>query len=83
MLQDEDPKEMQRNCPLPFHKEDNDRTSPVAGSYNEQSIAFLPRFGPPPRPLDLPQFSINGTSITLGEEGPEYKQIAAAMMAKG
>lgn len=38
-------------------------------------------FGPPPRPLDLPPFSVSGTSITLGEEGPEYKKIAAAMMA--
>jgi len=36
-------------------------------------------FGPPPRPLDLPPFSVAGTSITLGEEGPEYKKIAAAM----
>jgi ubiquinol-cytochrome c reductase iron-sulfur subunit len=34
-------------------------------------------FGPPPRPLDLPPFSVNGTSITLGEEGPEYKKLAA------
>jgi ubiquinol-cytochrome c reductase iron-sulfur subunit len=32
-------------------------------------------FGPPPRPLDMPPFSINGTVITLGEEGPEYKQL--------
>ncbi|MGM0518822.1 MAG: ubiquinol-cytochrome c reductase iron-sulfur subunit [Campylobacterota bacterium] len=38
-------------------------------------------FGPPPRPLDLPPFSVNGTSITLGEEGPQYKEIAKAMMA--
>ncbi|MGB5793667.1 Rieske 2Fe-2S domain-containing protein [Poseidonibacter sp.] len=38
-------------------------------------------FGPPPRPLDLPAFSVKGTSIVLGEEGPEYKAIAAAMMA--
>jgi len=38
-------------------------------------------FGPPPRPLDLPPFSVKGTQIVLGEEGPEYKQIAAAMMA--
>ena len=30
-------------------------------------------FGPPPRPLDLPPFSVKGTSIVLGEEGPEYK----------
>ncbi len=36
-------------------------------------------FGPPPRPLDLPPFSVKGTDIILGEEGPEYKKIAAAM----
>lgn len=28
-------------------------------------------FGPPPRPFDIPPFSINGTEITLGEAGPE------------
>jgi len=38
-------------------------------------------FGPPPRPLDLPPFSVKGTSITLGEEGSEYKKIAEAMKA--
>lgn len=38
-------------------------------------------FGPPPRPLDLPPFNLKGTQIVLGEEGPEYKKIAAAMMA--
>jgi len=35
-------------------------------------------FGPPPRPLDIPPFKINGSTLVLGEEGPEYK----AMMAK-
>jgi len=34
-------------------------------------------FGPPPRPLDLPPFSVKGTSIVLGEDGPEHKKIAA------
>lgn len=38
-------------------------------------------FGPPPRPLDLPPFSLEGTKIVLGEEGPQYKKIAAAMKA--
>ncbi len=38
-------------------------------------------FGPPPRPLDLPPFSVQGTKIVLGKEGPEYKKIAEAMMA--
>jgi ubiquinol-cytochrome c reductase iron-sulfur subunit len=32
-------------------------------------------FGPPPRPLDLPPFSIKGTSIVIGEEGEEYKKM--------
>lgn len=32
-------------------------------------------FGPPPRPLDIPPFAIKGSSIILGEEGPEYKKM--------
>lgn len=35
-------------------------------------------FGPPPRPLDVPPFKLDGVTLVLGEEGPEYK----AMMAK-
>jgi ubiquinol-cytochrome c reductase iron-sulfur subunit len=34
-------------------------------------------FGPPPRPLDIPPFKIDGTRLVLGEEGPEYKQLTA------
>lgn len=34
-------------------------------------------FGPPPRPLDIPPFSIDGTKLVLGEEGPQYKQMIA------
>ncbi len=30
-------------------------------------------FGPPPRPLEIPPFKLNGNIIVLGEEGPEYK----------
>lgn len=33
-------------------------------------------FGPPPRPFDIPPFSIKGTTVVFGEEGPEYKKIA-------
>jgi len=33
---------------------------------------------PPPSPLEIPPFKIAGTKITLGEEGPEYKQMMAA-----
>jgi ubiquinol-cytochrome c reductase iron-sulfur subunit len=32
-------------------------------------------FGPPPRPLDIPPFKLNGTSIVLGEESAEYKKL--------
>jgi ubiquinol-cytochrome c reductase iron-sulfur subunit len=44
----------------------------------EFSADGVNKFGPPPRPLDLPPFKIDGTTLVLGEEGPEYK----AMMAK-
>lgn len=30
---------------------------------------------PPPRPLDIPPFRIDGTKLVLGEEGPEYKKL--------
>lgn len=35
-------------------------------------------FGPPPRPLDIPPFKISGTSLILGETGPEYEKMLAA-----
>lgn len=35
-------------------------------------------FGPPPRPLDLAPFSVNGTVITLGEDGSEYQKMLKA-----
>jgi len=34
-------------------------------------------FGPPPRPLDIPPFKIDGTKLVLGEVGPEYKKLVA------
>jgi len=34
-------------------------------------------FGPPPRALDIPPFSINGTTLVLGETGPEYEKLMA------
>ncbi|MCX2682852.1 ubiquinol-cytochrome c reductase iron-sulfur subunit [Campylobacter sp. MIT 21-1685] len=34
-------------------------------------------FGPPPRPLDIPPFKIDGTKLVLGEEGSEYKKMIA------
>jgi ubiquinol-cytochrome c reductase iron-sulfur subunit len=63
---------------IPAWKKDTWKCACHGGEFNASGKQT---FGPPPRPLDLPPFSVKGTSITLGEEGPEYKAIAAAMMA--
>ncbi|MDE6885944.1 MAG: ubiquinol-cytochrome c reductase iron-sulfur subunit [Helicobacteraceae bacterium] len=33
--------------------------------------------GPPPRPMDIPPFNIDGTKLVFGEEGEVYKQLIA------
>jgi len=35
-------------------------------------------FGPPPSPLEIPPFKVDGTTIVLGESGPEYKKMLDA-----
>lgn len=35
-------------------------------------------FGPPPSPLEIPPFKIDGAKLVLGEEGPEYKKMKEA-----
>lgn len=35
-------------------------------------------FGPPPSPLVIPPFKIDGTQLVLGEEGPEYIKMKEA-----
>lgn len=30
---------------------------------------------PPPSPMVIPPFKVNGTTVVLGEEGPEYKKM--------
>ena len=42
------------------------------GTFNSSGVNV---FGPPPRPLDIPPFQINDTTLVLGEEGPEYKKL--------
>ena len=32
---------------------------------------------PPPSPLVIPPFKVDGTKLVLGEEGPEYKELKA------
>ncbi len=38
-------------------------------------------FGPPPIPLVIPAFKIDGNTLVLGEEGPEYEKIPAKFKA--
>jgi len=35
-------------------------------------------FGPPPTPLVVPPFKVDGTKVVLGEAGPEYKKMQDA-----
>ena len=35
-------------------------------------------FGPPPSPLEIPPFKVDGTTLVLGEAGPEYKKMLDA-----
>lgn len=41
----------------------------------EFDVSGMNTFGPPPRPLDIPPFKIDGTKLVLGEEGPEYLKL--------
>ena len=34
-------------------------------------------FGPPPKPMVIPEFKIDAGKLVLGEEGPEYKKMMA------
>lgn len=63
---------------IPAWAKDKWKCACHGGEYNSSAKET---FGPPPRPLDLPPFSLKGTIITLGEDGPEHQAIAAAMKA--
>jgi ubiquinol-cytochrome c reductase iron-sulfur subunit len=55
-----------------------DNTFKCACHGGEYDIHARETFGPPPRPMDIPPFSIKGSTLTLGEEGPEYKKMIAS-----
>ncbi len=38
-------------------------------------------FGPPPKPMAVPPYKIDGTKLVLGEEGPEYKKFLQSSKA--
>ena len=44
------------------------------GEFNADGVNT---FGPPPRPLDIPPFKIDGQTLVLGEAGPEYQKMTA------
>ncbi len=41
----------------------------------EFDLSGVETFGPPPKPLEIPPFKIEGTKLVLGEVGPEYKKL--------
>jgi len=45
----------------------------------EFTTAGVNTFGPPPRPLDIPPFNLDGTTLVLGEEGEAYKKLVAQL----
>jgi len=47
------------------------------GEFDSNGVNY---FGPPPRPLDIPPFKIDGSRIILGETGSEYKRLASASL---
>ncbi len=47
----------------------------------EFSPSAVNTFGPPPKPMEVPPYKIDGTKLVLGEEGPEYKKFLEASKA--
>jgi len=45
------------------------------GEFDASGINTMP---PPPSPMVIPPFKLDGTTIVLGEEGPEYKKMKEA-----
>ncbi|RAX53169.1 ubiquinol-cytochrome c reductase iron-sulfur subunit [Helicobacter sp. 16-1353] len=44
------------------------------GVFNSSGVNLA---GPPPRPMEIPPFNIDGTKLTFGEEGEVYKQLVS------
>ncbi|NQY95280.1 MAG: Rieske 2Fe-2S domain-containing protein [Campylobacteraceae bacterium] len=60
---------------IPAWKKESWKCACHGGEFNASGKQV---FGPPPKPLILPQFSITGTTMVLGETGPEYKKLMTA-----
>jgi len=60
---------------IPAWKKDKWKCACHGGEFNSNGQQT---FGPPPKPLNIPPFSVNGTVLTLGEEGEQSKAMMAA-----
>ena len=62
---------------IPAYREDKTdfKCACHGGEFDSSGIETL---APPPSPLVIPPFKINGTSVVLGEEGPEYSKMKEA-----
>lgn len=60
---------------IPAWKKDQWKCACHGGGFNANGQQT---FGPPPKPLVVPPFSLKGTVLTLGEEGTESKAMMAA-----
>jgi len=65
---------------IPSYREDKEDFK-CACHGGEFSAAGVQKFGPPPRPLDIPPFNLNGTTLVLGEEGEQFKKLHAVEQA--
>jgi ubiquinol-cytochrome c reductase iron-sulfur subunit len=62
---------------IPAYKSD-DKKFLCACHGGEFDVSGHQIFGPPPGPLEIPPFRIDGTKLVLGEEGAEYKKMKDA-----
>ncbi len=62
---------------IPAYKK-NDKKFLCACHGGEFDTSGRETFGPPPSPLVIPPFKIDGTKLVLGEEGPEYQKMKDA-----
>ncbi len=60
---------------IPAWKKDKWKCACHGGEFNPNGQQI---FGPPPKPLVIPPFSVKGTVLTLGEEGEQSKAMMKA-----
>ena len=64
---------------IPAWKKDMWKCACHGGAFNSSGTQT---FGPPPVPLKLPEFSLKGNTIVLGETGEEYEKIASYLASQ-